>query len=873
MILDDFLTPVRRETLPNGLTLLLRRQPRGGVVAINTWVRAGYFHEPDEVAGMAHLFEHMFFKGSKSFPGAEDIAKQVSALGGSTNAGTIYDSTNYYFVLPKEGLLRGIEIQADAIANPLFDPDELRKEAEVVIEESNRKFDNPPAVAVERMFETAFTKHRMKRWRIGSNEVLRNINRDHLIEFFDTLYRPENIILSIAGDLEEEPTIEAVKRTFGAIPRGTPRKQRGPSEPKQNEFRFAESRGDISQSYSITGFHAPGEHHPDQEPLEVLASILGSGRFSRLYRTLVRPDAASSVSASHMVFEDVGMFTVRVVADDGNLERAEGEMFAEIEKIRRIPPTDYECQLGRNRIEAGFIFSLDDVLGQAQTLAAYEAQGSHRDIEGHLQRLLAVSPADVQRVAQKYLQHENTTLYRYRPMAAPAVDRSTVEQSVLGSRAAVAPTPGESHPIPSVAAPAAGAGADGQLRRFVLSNGVTLFVRESVGAPTVACSIYFRGGRTRESGGNAGITQLMARAMRRGTARRSGEEIDRDIEFLGSSLGVSVEEDFFGFSIDTLRKHFRGAVEILAEVINEPSFPERGIEIERALQIAAIRRSLDSSGERPFALLFEQLYPNHPYGLPGNGLPESVAAIRADEIEAWYRKSVTADAATIFVVGDVDADDCLETMETMFGSLAKSQELASPLLAPVAVTGMREIVEVRDRKQTAIAIGFPTVPPQHDDWTVLRLLQDVVSGLSGTFFAELRGKRSLAYTVFAGDSSRALAGAFVGYIATEAAKESAAREGLLTEMRRLDSTGFDDDDLSRAKSYLAGSMRIRLQTNRAVLSDLAENYLYGLGLDHTDRFLDRVRAIPAEQVKAVAKRYLSGDNYVVAILRGRPQGD
>ena len=156
MILDSFLETVHRTVLPNGLTLVTRRQPRSGVVAINTWVKAGYFHEPDEVAGMAHLFEHMFFKGSKNFPGAEEIARQVSSLGGASNAGTIYDTTNYYFVLPCEGLVRGIEIQADAIANPRFDPDELRKEAEVVIEESNRKLDNPSAVAIESMFATAF---------------------------------------------------------------------------------------------------------------------------------------------------------------------------------------------------------------------------------------------------------------------------------------------------------------------------------------------------------------------------------------------------------------------------------------------------------------------------------------------------------------------------------------------------------------------------------------------------------------------------------------------------------------------------------------------------------------------------------------------
>jgi zinc protease len=186
-------------------------------VAINTWVKAGYFNEPDEVAGMAHLFEHLFFKGSKAFPGAEAIGQEVAGAGGVSNAGTIYDSTNYYFVLPKEGFRRGLEIQADAIANPLFDAAELKKEAEVVIEESNRKLDNPPALSLERMLAVAFTEHRIKRWRIGSNEVLRNIDRANLLDFFRTLYVPKNMILVVAGDVKAAEALKAVEASYGIL--------------------------------------------------------------------------------------------------------------------------------------------------------------------------------------------------------------------------------------------------------------------------------------------------------------------------------------------------------------------------------------------------------------------------------------------------------------------------------------------------------------------------------------------------------------------------------------------------------------------------------------------------------------------------------
>jgi len=872
MILDEFLASVRRDVLPNGLTLLTRRHARGGVVAINTWVKAGYFHESDEVAGMAHLFEHMFFKGSAGFPGAEEIAKHVSSLGGSTNAGTIYDSTNYYFLMPREGLVKGIEIQADAIIHPLFDAEELRKECEVVIEESNRKFDNPPALATERMFATAFTDHRIKRWRIGSHDVLRNINRDDLIAFFHTLYRPENIIVSIAGDIDQQEVFDTVSRTFGALPRGVLRKEYGPREPEQREFRFAESRGDIRQSYSVAGWHTPGEHHPDEEPIEILCAILGSGRFSRLYRNVVGPDSASSVSISSSTFEDVGIVTMRITGEDEYLEVAERKAFAELERMRRFGPTEYESQLARNKIEAGFVFELNDVLGQAQTLAVYEARGSFQHIGNHLSNLMNVTADDVRRVANTWLRHENTTLYRYRPNATPLGSTQEVAQAILEASAGeFVPEAGSRIPAASIAIDATK--TEGELRTFRLTNGMSLFVKQTGGTPEVSFSLLFRGGHQRETLANAGITQLMVRSLRKGTTARTGEEVDRDIEFLGTGIGMVVEEDYFGVAFDSLRKHFASALSIVSEIVMTPTFLAEGIEEERHLQLASIRRSLDSTGERPFQLFFQEFYRDHPYAFPDAGLSTSVASLTRDEVAQWYHREVVGNSALIVVVGDVDADETFELMQSRFGSLPRSETNRPVLSPPDAPEEIREVIEVRDKKQSAIVYGFPTVYPRHEDWIAIRLIQDIVSGLSGTFFAELRGKRSLAYTIFAGDSSRALSGAFVAYIATDSAKEDEARVALLEEIRKLPTTGFSEADLERAKSHLTGSMKIRLQTNRSIASELAQNYLYELGIDFPERFLARIQSLTLEEVRTVAKRYLTGDNYTVAILRGQTQGN
>ncbi len=869
MILDAFFETVKRTVLPNGLTLITRCQPDSGVVAINTWVKAGYFHEPDEVAGMAHLFEHMFFKGSRNFPGAEDIARQVSSLGGASNAGTIYDSTNYYFVLPSEALAQGIEIQADAIANPLFDPEELRKEAEVVIEESNRKYDNPPALALENMFATSFTRHRMRRWRIGSNEVLRNIRRDDLLAFFETLYRPENIILSVCGDVSHEEVVDVVSRTFGEIPRGTLEKNRGPEEPPQTEFRFAEEKGEIQQSWSVFGWHVPGLGHHDGEALDALSSVLSAGRYSRLYRSVVASGAANTIAADNTVYEDVGIFTSRLSADDDSLERAEDLVMEEIERVRQFGPTRYELELARNGAESSTIFELSDVLGQAQTLGWFEVRGGYETLGTYLTKLESLTPDDVRQVAREHLRPENMTLYRYRSNGTPVGTRKGALSRLTEAAASVDDSPHVEMTHPPLPPAPRGAVADLPAREHTLSNGVKLFVREIPGTPTVSTGIYVSGGRIHENSSNAGITQLMGRTMKRGTRTRSAEQLDREIEYLGTQIGVLLDDDFFGFTLDILRSHYAAGIEILADVVRHPSFPEEEIDNARGLQIASIRRALDSTTTRSFQLLRRTFYGNHPYGLPDNGFISSIDRLTRDDLVAWHTNGFVADSTTIVVVGDVASENVVELMEAAFGSLPRATAPRRPLPSPERITAATEISELRDKKQSAVAMGFATVPPSDPDWITLRLIQDICSGLAGTFFAELRGRRSLAYTVYAGDASNKLAGSFVAFIATEAAKEAEAKEALLAEVRKLGTDGFSLDDLERARSHLAGTTRIRLQTNSAKRSEVAQSHLYELGLDFTTRFLQTIQTISLDEARRVANKYLSGDSIVIATLKGR----
>src|SRR5437867_1888897 len=203
--------------LKNGLTVLVREQQAVPLVSINTYVKAGYFDEDDRISGISHVIEHMFFKGTAKRPvGA--IARETHGLGGYLNAYTYYDRTVYRIEVPAENWKKALDIQADALWNSTYDANELKKEIEVVLQENNRKLDNPPAVASEKLYATAFQTHRMKRWRIGAAEGLRALTRDDIVSYVQKYYRPSNIILSIAGRLDSEETIAEVVKLYGNAP-------------------------------------------------------------------------------------------------------------------------------------------------------------------------------------------------------------------------------------------------------------------------------------------------------------------------------------------------------------------------------------------------------------------------------------------------------------------------------------------------------------------------------------------------------------------------------------------------------------------------------------------------------------------------------
>lgn len=888
---------VQSRTLDNGLTVLVKENHSAPVVAAVTWVRTGYFHEPDELAGISHVVEHMYFNGTPDRPDPEAISRETKGYGGILNAGTIYDHTSYYVVLPSEQWKKGLAVQADAYQNPLFDADTLDREMEAILQEARRKLDSPTAFGREKMFELAFQKHRMRRWRIGTEEVLRSIDREDVARWYEHHYRPENTVLSIVGDVDAEEVFAEVERLYGDHPRGELRRHTGPSESAQEDFRYRRLRGDLQRNYSFLGYHTPGEGHEDNAALDILAAVLGEGRSSRLNRRL-RDELGivTSVSASSYRFDDVGLFEIDAISDREELDYATREIFVEVERIKLLGPTEGEIQRARSILETSQMQAQEEVFGQASVLAAYQADGDYRLYDRELEALREVTAEDVQRVARKYLTMENASLLEYTPIwMVEGRDREEMEEHLRGAvmvavremepRQQLEPAPSllDRERLAEWSEKVVGAQAPGTTRTFDLPHGGTLIVEEDDSVPTAHAGIYFRGGRVQEFPNVSGLTELMQRVMVTQTNNRDPEHLAFEVESLGTSISRVLRDDWFGFDLDGLAGNLPQSLDLLFDVVTNPLFTEDVVEIEKQAQISAIRGIQDRSTALAMFLARKALFDLHPYGLPAHGYEQAVKYFDALRLDDHHAERVRPESMVVCVVGDVKAERVFELVSlyaedfTMGGTprpaTAEAFYSNEELETVPALLFDREIEESKDRSQTALIVAYQTPEAGHPDTYPLEVLQAVTGGLGGTFFEEIRGRRGLAYQVSTFDVAKALGGFFGTFVACSPDSAETVQELVLDLHAQLAESPPDEESVERARNYLAGSYQIGRQTHRARATLLARHALLGRPLSEIEEYPELIRAVTREDLQRVARQYFQGRTHGVGIVHGTSGSD
>ncbi|HEX7119240.1 MAG TPA: pitrilysin family protein [Longimicrobiales bacterium] len=872
------LLPTQELRLDNGLTVLVREDRSAPVVAIVTHVKAGYFNEPDGVVGISHVLEHMYFKGTERF-GVGEIARATKAVGGFLNAGTIYDYTSYYTVLPSSALERGLEIQSDALRNSEIDPDELRKELEVIIQEARRKLDNPHAVAAESLYETMFDVHRIRRWRIGTEAGLRRLTREDVWRYYRDLYRASNIVLVVAGDVDAEATFRLVERYYGDMPAGEAVKEYSPAEPERRGLRFRELAGDIVQTHLEWGWPTPGTLDPDTPALDLLAVVLGQGRASRLYRGVREAGRVTSIAASNYTPTEVGVFSVSAELRAEDTADAVAAVWREIEAVRRDGVSAGELERARRILEARLLRSLETVEGQANLLARWEAYGGWRLLGRYAQAIGEATREELGRVARDYLTLDRSTVLVYRPDSAGALGWDAAELEARATRTALpAPAAGpeaRDADAPAVVAQRRGAavaaGVEDGVHFYEMASGVRLAVKPRPTSPLVSLGIFYRGGVVRETAEVAGITALMMRTSLKGTQSRSARRLAEEAEILGGAISASAGADLFQWSLAVPARRFDDAFTLLADVAFRPTFPADALERERSVALSDLGRQRDDMYRYPMRLFLQGAFRGHPYGFSLADAEAALARLDRDALARWHRSQVLEGCPRVVVVGGVDPD---AVARVVAGELEAVRGLPEPEppRRPVWPEGPHVEAEHRDKAQTALMIGFPGPDRNDPDTYALDVLSNAVGGLGGRLFEDLRSRRSLAYTVAAYPLVRRLGGAFVGYIATAPEREDEARRGLLEHFERLTEETLAREELERSKEYTVGAWKIHGQTNSAQLGDLAGALLLGTGLDEIRAFEERVRAVTPVMVREAMQRYFDPNRLVEGIVRGKRGG-
>jgi zinc protease len=857
---------VRREVLPNGLTLLIQADHSAPVAAVVTHVKAGFFDEPDRWTGISHVLEHMFFKGTGR-RGIGEIARETKAAGGYLNAGTGYDHTNYFTVLPASGLAAALDIQADALRNSVIDREELARELQVIIQEAKRKLDTPEAVTHETLHQIMFDRHRIRRWRIGHESELAKLTREDVWAYYRSRYVPERTIVAITGDFDPDHALTLAREAYGDWPVAPGAVDLSPDEPPRNEVRARTLRGDVSQAELVLGWRTVPPLHQDIPALELAAAILGSGRGSWLYRGLREPGIVTSISADNYAPTELGVFSIGADLAPGQLSRAVSGMAESVSRLALVGPTLPELERARTLLKSRWARRMEAMEGRAAALAAAEALDNVTFLDQEYAALDQVEPGEIRDAAARYLQPDNVSAVAY----LPNDEGADLTPAVLGRSFAVTALRHSSTPIsPELRVPPAHP-APRRSEAGVLHTalpGADLLVRHKPGVPLVTLGVYVP--REFDPPPHAGLGALTVRSSVRGAGDLDTGELAFAFERLGGTLGVSVASDWLGYGTTVLAEHLAEAGVLLNLVREQPRLSPDHVITERDLLTDESERVADDMFRYPFQLGFAAAFGDIGYGLPAAGLPDTLPAIDPENVRAWHARQVLGTRPVVIAVGDVDPERASASLAGVFRDRPELPDRRAQGVLPRAAASSAPFNRVvsREKAQTALAMIFPGPDRRHPDRVAAEIWAAVASGLGGRLFEALRDRRSLAYTVLASSWQRGRAGALVTYIATSPDREDEARAAMLDELEQFSREPVSESELRQAVSYLSGQAEVSRQSGSALAGEILEAWMIGNGLVDLEDPGAAFHRVTADEVLQVAQRYLQRPDRAEGVVRG-----
>jgi len=825
--------------LSNGLTIIVQQDHSAPVASVQAWCATGSIYEDQHLgAGLSHILEHMLFKGTKT-RSTNQIAQKIQDVGGYINAYTSFGRTVFWIDVPKDGVPTALDILSDAMMSSTLPPEEYQKEQEVIRREFAMGMDDPDRMAGLLLFATAYQQHPYRFPVIGELEIYNQLTQEQVMQYYKTRYVPNNLTFVVVGDVDAEKVRQQLAELFKSYPEKSLKPVFVPAELPQLGRREVHQEFSTELTHLSLAWHIPEVTNPDVPALDLLSTILGDGRSSRLYRR-VREEAglAFSISAFSYTPGDPGLFGIDATVDPKKREPAEQLALRIVDEMKQTGVTADELKKAKKMTLSHHLDALTTMRGQASDIGSNWLLTRDLNFSRHyLDAVQKVTLDDIKRVAATYLTENNLTVISLNPKG-----------SLAGKAETAKPT------------------AAGDIQKFELSNGLRLVVREDPRLPIVAMGAVFRGGLLAETPQTNGVTRLMAKVLLKGTKTRTAEQIANEIEAVGGSISSEAGNNSFSVSVDVMKPDVKLGVDLLSDVLLNAAFPEKAIAREKEIQIAAIQQEEEQLAAVARNIMRQALFPQHPYALRTNGSIDSVQRLTQKDLIDFRDRYVAAKNGVIFVFGDVKAAEVKQLVEEALAKM-KPGALALTDAKPSTPLGKPETVESRkDKAQGVLMVGFRGASLLSPDRYALELIDEASSDLGSRFFIRIRDP-GWAYYVGASQMQGLVPGLFAFYLGTDPQKIEPVKTALLDEIYKLANDGLTPEELARAKKKLIGQQEIANQSNDAFGYHCALDELYGLGFDFYKRLEHDVNAVTPEHIKLVAAKYFRDQPYVLATVR------
>lgn len=831
---------VQEIELPSGLKVLFLPFEREKVASVYLCVKVGSKYEWDDVAGITHLIEHMIFKGGEGQKPGE-VAGKVEALGGYINAFTSYDQTCYYVVGPKEVLETALEVLSQAVFNPYFDPQELEREKEVVVEEMKMRLDNPMIVLFEEVMKTSYMKYPYKRPIIGYENSVRSVKRDDLFYFINHFYTPENMVLVITGHLDFGEVEPLLKKYFSKLPQRSLKKVDFPEEPYASAPTLSWLERPVKEGYFAITFPAPSIREDEAPLMDLLAEILGGGESSRLYLRLKRElNLVKNISAYAFTPDGPGLFEITGTADPQNFAQILSEIVSLLERFKKEGLSPQELEKAKTQVLSTFIYAQETAEGLSRQIASFHLnRGSYKEILWYKEKIEKATCEDLKALAEKWLQTSKmVTVF----LSEKALFSEEEYRKILT----------KSKPLPKV-------------EIFSLANGLKVILYPRRDIPTIGISLVFPGGLRFETKETNGLFQALTLLWPRGTEKYSAEALAERLESLGASIKGFTGRNTFGLKALTLASKVEETLELLKEVLLHPLFSEVEVEKARPELLSLLYQQEDQPLSLAIKEFLQDFFPDHPYGLNQAGSKDFYLTFSSEQLKEAYRKFVNPQRGVMVVTGDFDTGFMRSKINSLFQGWKKVEATLFEEPLPSKPREPQKRVK-KESFQSQILLGFPVPGLLSEERVAIEVLNSALSGQDGRLFRILRDERSLAYAVTSLLILYPKGSVLTFYIGCSPEKEKQAIEGFFEILEDIRKNGLTEAELERAKRRLLGRQRLALQSNLSKAEDMGVNEVLGLGWDYSERYESLVQQVNSQDIKQIINKYLDKTKAFLLIL-------